>query len=222
MHLIDFPTSFSLLTLCLILGVVALLAAITWAPWRALLAVSTRQHIYFAAILCLVLLWNMNITWVHGLVVHPFGITAVTVIFGWHLAVLAGFSALVAYTLMHHGLWHDFPLDFFLTVLIPASVTYLVEALILRHRSTNLFLFLLGSGYVGALLGLLTSVLCVLLLTYLMDQTLLLQRLWHEIVVLVMFMNAEGFLNGVAVAAMTVFAPDLVKTFDNRKYLGEK
>ena len=90
-----------------------------------------------------------------------------------------------------------------------------------RLRSNNLFLYLLGVGFGGGILAMLMMVAMVLPLLWLIGQ-----QAWVELaldswpmVLLVLF--PEGFINGMAVTTLTVFYPQLVKTFDDEFYLGE-
>ncbi|HEY9053069.1 MAG TPA: energy-coupling factor ABC transporter permease [Gammaproteobacteria bacterium] len=222
MHIDNLSLPALLFALITLISATTFLLAIILAPWRALLSVQTRQHAYLGGIICLVVTWSMKIGWIPGLILHPLGITAFTVVFGWPLTIVAGFVALIANTVLTHGQWSLISVDFLLTVLIPATVTYGISRLVLSHASRNLFLFLLGIGFVGAILGMLSSVLALLLLAYFVDHAEYLHKLRNEFAVLAMLLYTEGFLNGMVVAAITVFAPDLVKTFDNRKYLREK
>ena len=42
---------------------------------------------------------------------------------------------------------------------------------------------------------------------------------YHPLVLLLTF--PEGFLNGAVISALTVFYPDIVKTYDDVRYLGK-
>jgi len=222
MHLVNLPLPIWLLVISQLISASALLVAIFLTPWRALIYVQARQHAFLGGIICLAIIWSMKLNWVPGLILHPLGITAFTVVFGWPLTIVAGFIALITNTVLTHGQWDLISIDYLLTVLIPATLTHGISRLVLSHASRNLFLFLLGIGFVGAILGMLSSVLVLLLMAYSIEHSEYLRKLWNEFGVLAMLLYTEGFLNGMVVAAITVFAPDLVKTFDNRKYLGEK
>lgn len=222
MHLIGFPLPEFLLYIFDAIALFLLLLAISYAPWRALIAVQQRQHIYFFGMFCLVLLWKMHFSWLPGLILHPMGMAVFTVVFGWSLALLAGAVSMLAFVLLNDFHWSSIGIDFLLTVVIPASVCHGIIKLVLWQRSKNLFLYMLGAGFVGAIIGLLASLLLVTLLALVSGEYVFVDRMWREIVILIMIGNVEGFLNGALVTVMTVLAPDLVKTFDNRKYFNEK
>lgn len=222
MHIENLSLPTALMTVIILVSAFLIIIAILLAPWRALLSLQIRQHAFLGGIICLVIIWSIKINWIPGLLLHPLGITAFTVVFGWPLSIIAGMLAILANTALTHDQWNLITLDFQLTVAIPASITHAISRLVLAHASKNLFLFMLGIGFIGAILGMLVSILVLVLLTYAIGQTDHLHKLWNEFGILAMLLYTEGFLNGMVVAAITVFAPDLVKTFDSRKYLGEE
>ena len=222
MHLIGFSIPEILLYLFNSVALFLLFVAIRYAPWRALLVVQQRQHVYFFGILCLVLLWKMHFNWMPGLILHPMGMAVFTVVFGWSLTLIAGSVAMLMFFVLNDYLWGSIGIDFLLTVVVPATVCHGIIQLVLRQRSKNLFLYMLGAGFIGAILGLLAGLFLVIVLGFLLGEFEIVQRIWREIVILIMIGNVEGFLNGALVTAMTVLAPDMVKTFDSRKYLNDK
>jgi len=203
------------------MSISALMFAVYTAPWRALFNVPQRQHLFFAAILVLVILWSVKINWVEGFFLHPMGMTAATVIFGWRLAVFMGFTVMIIFEVLGKGQWVTMPVDYVLTVLVPATVTYILIRIVLALKSRNLFLFVLGVGFAGAMTGFVVNIILVVLLAALVGHYTFISNLGREFPIIVMLLNMEGFLNGAVVTAMSVFAPQLVKSFDDRKYLGD-
>jgi len=220
MHLVDFPLPDFLLIISTLIAGLTLVYALLVAPWGALIKVPERQHLFFFAIICLVILWLIKITWVKGFLLHPLGMTAVTVIFGWRLAIILGSIALLAFELLSHGQWMSMPVDYLFTVLLPVTLSYLLIRLVQSWQSRNLFVFVLGVGFIGAMLGVLIDVGLIMLLAYSVGYQTFVDQLGHKFAIIIMLLNVEGFLNGAVVTAMSVFAPQLVKSFDDRKYLG--
>ena len=220
MHLTDFPVPDFIQLISALIAATALLYALWMAPWKALIEVPQRQHLFFGAIICLVILWLMDITWVRGFMLHPMGMTAATVIFGWRLAVIIGSVVMLLLEVLSLGLWASMPLDYIFTVLIPATLTYALIRLVQSWPSRNLFVFMLGVGFIGAMLGFMLNIGLILLLALALGHQLFVDRLMQEFAIIIMLLNLEGFLNGAVVTAMSVFAPQLVKSFDDRKYLG--
>ena len=65
-----------------------LAAALLRSPWRAL-AHDSAQHVFFGACVAMLMLWTMQVDFGSGLTLHLLGITTVTLMFGWPLALVA-------------------------------------------------------------------------------------------------------------------------------------
>ena len=206
-------------------GVVSLLmllviaAAAVKAPWRALLQKSERQHALFAAWVSLLLMMKLQIHWVEGVSLHFLVMMTLVVIFGWSLSILIGAGAQLLMVL-----WQGEPslalgVNFLLATLVPASAGYLILRAILRHKSNNLFLFLLGGGFFGSILSLLCSLAALVAVLAINGQWATLQDLADNSLMVVLLCYSEGFINGLLVTAVTVFFPGIVKSFDEKKYL---
>jgi uncharacterized membrane protein len=196
---------------CLALYLTSLLLAITSAPWRQLLTHRERQSALGLAIATLPMLWSMSPGLPGGVGFQLLGMTTVSLIFGWQLAIVAG--SIAGLVLLIVGTWQPgaLPVNLALVVLVPVSVTMAVLAGANLLRRTNLFVYMLGVGFFGSMLALLAS---------LWVGTLLLEPdLDHALVLLLTF--PEGFLNGTLISALTVFYPDIVRTYDDVRYLGK-
>ncbi len=189
----------------------AALTAVVSAPWRELLAQQERKNALGVAIVLLPLLWSMSPELAAGVKLQLLGMTTVTLIFGWQLAIIAGGMAGLVLAVV--GTWSlaALPINLALVVLVPVLVTSLLLAAADKLPRTNLFVYLLGVGFGGGILAILGS--------FLVGNWLLNPGLDHAVVMLMAF--PEGFLNGCLVSAFTVFHPDLVRTYDDVRYLGE-
>jgi len=193
------------------LVLLAALTAVVSAPWRALLARQEHKNALGAAIVLLPLLWSMSPELAAGVKLQLLGMTTVTLMFGWQLAIIAGVIAGLVLTVV--GTWgvSAMPINLALIVLVPVLVTSLLLAAADKLPRTNLFVYLLGVGFGGGILAILGS--------FLLGNWLLKPGLDHAVVMLMAF--PEGFLNGCLVSAFTVFHPDLVRTYDDFRYLGK-
>src|SRR5690606_8669015 len=79
------------------LGWAIYLPAVAWAAWRApwveLFSDFRRQHLLFGTVMALFLLWLMRRDFESGVSYHFIGLTAVTLLLDWPLAVLGGLAA---------------------------------------------------------------------------------------------------------------------------------
>ena len=85
--------SHSTLTVCWLLYA-ALLGSAAWRTlWVELISDSRKQHLLFGTVFTLCLLWLVRRDFPSGVSFHFIGMTAVTLLLGWPLAVLAGLAA---------------------------------------------------------------------------------------------------------------------------------
>jgi uncharacterized membrane protein len=188
-----------------------LLLGLATAPWKALLARRERQNALGAAIVLLPLLWSMSPELGSGPRLQLLGMTTVTLMFGWQLAVVAGLISGVVLTVVGNWSVLALPVNLLLTVAVPVLVTLGVLWAADHLKRSNLFVYMLGVAFGGSMLSILAS--------FLVGTWLFQPGLDHAVVLLVTF--PEGFLNGTLISAFAVFYPDMVKTYDDVRYLGK-
>lgn len=181
------------------------------APWRALLRESARQHMFMACIVLLALLWMGGIQVQGEARVHLLGLTPVLLIFGWELALLVGYLAAVLLAVLGFWPWSSLASEILLSVIVPAAVTQLLLWLADLLPRTNLFVYLLGVGFLGGMFSMLAALL--------LGSWWLVWDLDHALALLLAF--PEGFISGAIVTALAVFFPSIMRTYDDVRYLGE-
>jgi uncharacterized membrane protein len=211
----------NLLAVAWLLLALGLLAAARYTPWRILRLSPERVHLVAGGAVACLLLWLLNIRMIDGLVLHLLGVTTLTLVVGWSLALLAGAGALLAFVLAADQPWGGYPVAWLFTVALPATASWLFARALYRPRLRNPFFYILGAGFAGGALVVLVDAVAALALFSAVG----LER-WVDgaltfwpLLFLVMF--SEGFINGMCVAALAVFYPDAVKTFDDRFYLDD-
>ncbi len=169
--------------------------------------------------LSIFLLWLVRRDFDSGLSFHFIGLTAVTLLLDWPLAIIAALIAQVGLTLTGHQQVAALGMNGILLVLIPVLVTVVCARLVERAQPRNLFVFIFFAGFFPAALAALACILAslgVLLLDgrYPMPPWLadFAGYLW-----LVMF--PEAFINGTAITALVVFYPDWMESFNQSRYL---
>lgn len=188
-----------------------LLVALWRAPWRELAARQERMTAFGVAIAVLPILWSMGAPLPGNIQLHLLGMTTVTLVFGWQLALLAGLLASLVLALVGNWQLPALPVNYLLTVAVPVLVSATVLGAANRLRRTNLFVYMLGVGFFGSM--------AAIGLTLALGNRLLETGLDHALVLLLTF--PEGFVNGAVISALTVFYPDLVRTYDDERYLGK-
>ncbi|MHA6492522.1 energy-coupling factor ABC transporter permease [Pseudomonas borbori] len=193
--------------------------ALWHAPWLELCSDLRRQHLLFGTVVALFLLWLVRRDFDSGLSYHFIGMTAVTLLLDWPLAIVAGFIAQLGMLLLGRQDLAALGMNGVLLVLIPVVITEACALRVERAQPRNLFVYIFFCGFFPAALATLVCILVGLGILW-MDAifpmppwlTDYLGYLW-----LVIF--PEAFINGMLVSALVVFYPDWLETFNRSRYL---
>ena len=214
----EFPLAWTI-ALALI-GAIALLVALRHLPWRILLTSPTAQHIVGAATLVLIGFWLVRAGITPGLSAHFLGVTALTLLVGWPIAVVVTLIASVTVGALGVTPWPLVPLEFVAGGVLPVAVSHGVRVALERTLPPNLFVYLLGCGFAGGVVAGLVSRgtnAALLLLSGAWESG----RVGDELGVIVALLTLpEGVINGIIVSVLAVYRPDWVKEFDDRRYIG--
>ncbi|QSP95754.1 energy-coupling factor ABC transporter permease [Marinobacter salinisoli] len=195
-----------------------LLRAVRSVDWQAFRRDNTLQHTFFGAAVALGFLWHLRAGLSPGLAIHVFGITVVTLMLGWALAIVCGLLALLMTVITGREPILMFAVNGLVTVMIPALVSYRIMLWERRRNFRNFFAYIFFCGFFGAGIAVASAgtVMCLLLWS---SGTYSLDVLMHEYFqYLPLMMFPEGFVNGTLVTALMVFHPDRLSTLDQRRY----
>lgn len=198
-----------------------LLWALLRVPWVQLFADTRRQHLLFGSIFGIVVLWLMRKDFDNGLSFHFIGMTLVTLMLDWPLALLAGTVAQLALVLLGMDDASALGVNGLLRILIPVAITVGLSQWLERFKPTNLFLYIFISGFFAASLGAVGTMLAGMGLLVWSGVLAGPDSLLEVAAYIVMVMFPEGFINGMGIAALVVFYPDWVETFAADRYLQE-
>jgi len=210
------PTGQWLVTAVLFLLI--LVAAARAVDWRAFRKDNALQHSFFGAAVVLGFLWQLRAGISPGLAIHIFGITVITLMLGWALAVFSGLLALAITVITGREPAMMFAVNGLVTVMVPALVSHAIMVWERRRNFRNFFAYIFFCGFFGAGLAVAAAgvVMCLMLWSsgvYTFDE------LVHEYVrYLPLIMLPEGFVNGTFVTGLMVFHPDRLTTLDQRRY----
>ena len=202
----------------LLLFLVILVRAVRSIDWPALRKDNALQHSFFGAAVVLGFVWQLRAGISPGLAIHIFGITVITLMLGWALAVLAGLLALVITVITGREPLIMFAANGLITVMVPAIVSHGIMLWERRRDFRNFFAYIFFCGFFGAGISVAAAggVMCLMLWSsgvYTFDQ------LVHEYIrYLPLFMIPEGFVSGTFVTGLMVFHPDRLTTLDQRRY----
>ncbi|CAD5107948.1 energy-coupling factor ABC transporter permease [Zestomonas carbonaria] len=197
----------------------ALLWAIWRAPWLELFSDSRRQHLLFGTMFALFLLWLVRRDFASGLSYHFIGMTAVTLLLDWPLALLGGAVAQLGLLALGRQDLAALGLNGVLLVLVPVLIAEGCAQVVERRQPRNLFVYIFCCGFFPAAL---TALVCLLLgLGVLWTDGYFPMPPWLDefagYLWLVMF--PEAFINGMVISALVVFQPEWLETFNRTRYL---
>jgi uncharacterized membrane protein len=205
------------------LGWLIYLPLIGWAIWRApwveLCSDIRRQHLLGGTALALFVLWLVRRDFDSGLSFHFIGMTAVTLLLDWPLAILVGLLAQVGLLFLGKQDFAALGVNGVLLVLIPVFVTEACAFWVEKKQSRNLFVYIFCSGFFAAALA---TLVCIFAgLGILLIDGLFPMPPWLEdfIGYLWLVIFPEAFINGMIVTALVVFYPDWLETFNKPRYL---
>lgn len=210
-------------TASLWVGWLIYLPVLVWAvarvPWLELFSDLRRQHLLFGTMLALFLLWLVRRDFASGLSFHFIGMTAVTLLLDWPLAILAGLVAQIGLVLLGRQDLAALGVNGLLMVALPVLIAETCALVVERRQPRNLFVYIFFSGFFPAAFTAATMLLTGTFLLW-MDGLFPMPP-WLEdfapYLWLVMF--PEAFINGTVVAALVVFYPDWLETFNRSRYL---
>lgn len=205
-------------TIALLLFLAILVRALRSIDWQLFRKDEALQHTFFGAAVALGFLWHLRAGISPGLSIHIFGITLVTLMLGWALAVLAGLLALVITVITGREPLLMFAANGLVTVMVPALVSHGIMLWERRRGFRNFFAYIFVCGFFGSGVSVAVAgtAMCLMLWT---SGVYTFGELVHEYVrYLPLFMIPEGFANGALVTGLMVFHPDRLTTLDQRRY----
>ena len=206
-------------TLGWLLYVPVLLAAIWRSPWVELCSDRRRQHLLFGTVFALFLLWLVRRDFDTGVSYHFIGMTAVTLLLDWPLALVGGFAAQLALVALGRQDLAALGVNGVLFVALPVLVTEICAILVERAQPKSPFVYIFCSGFLAAAVAALLSL--TLALVVLQVEGIFEMPYWLSDYVgyLWLIIFPEAFINGMVISALVVFSPDWLETFNRTRYL---
>ncbi len=207
----------------LTLGWLAYAPLLLWAAsrtrWVELFSDPRRQHLLFGTVLALFALWMVRRDFDSGVSYHFLGMTAVTLLLDWPLAVLGGCLAQLGLLALGRQDLAALGINGLLIVALPVLVTEACATRVERAQPRNLFVYIFCSGFFAAALATLVCLLAGMALLWLDGLFALPEWLGDFIGYLWLMMFPEAFINGTVISALVVFCPEWLETFNRTRYL---
>ena len=204
----------------LLLWLVLLAFSLNASLLRTLGAHPLYQHLCLGGAIVLVPLWTLRAGLHEGLEIHFLGLTSLTLLLGWRLALLA--PCLTLLLLAYFGVIPiaDIGWQALIGVALPVATSWLLFLGSWAWLPRHLFVYLFVAAFLGGALSISAKVIASALLlgvsgTY----------SWHTISadylsIWPLLLFPEALLNGMTMTLLAVYRPYWVNTFFDREYLG--
>ena len=222
LHIPAFLLGDAVLWLCNALFAVVSLFALRHMIWREFIVNTRGQHVFFGAIVLLLLMWGFKAGITPGLGFHHLGATLFTLMFGWARAIIGLTIVLLASYGISEPDWPSVGVNALLSIVAPVSVSYGILKLSWRYLPDNFFIYIFINAFFGAGLAVAASRVSATLVLYLAE-VYPFDVLWQQsLIYLPLFMFPEAFVTGLLITIFVVYLPDWVSTFDDARYLHGK
>jgi len=188
------------------------------APWRRF-AASEPVHVWYGAILFVLMLWSLQATVGLGFTFHLLGVAALTLIVGPALALVGAAVAVALLLAVHGGLWANAGVAWVTMAVVPVATTWLVLRFAESCLPPNFFVYVFvvaffGAGLAYVFAGVAGAV--VLALGAGLSAAVVFGEYAPYLVYLAF---GEATLTGMVLTLAVVYRPQWVATFDDARYL---
>jgi uncharacterized membrane protein len=204
-----------------VLGLAALVllaVAVRLAPWHRLRD-SQQLHVFLGACVAVLVLWNMRAGVMPGLDFHVLGVTALTLMFGPALTLIAVALVLAGTALNGAMAWEAVGTGFWALGVVPVASTLALLRLAQRVLPANYFVYVFVNAFFAAGVGSVLANLSlagILLAGGVYD---LAQLSYLFLPYIPMMFFGEAFLNGILLAIFVAYRPGWVESFNDAFYL---
>ncbi|HDO1330120.1 TPA: energy-coupling factor ABC transporter permease [Aeromonas veronii] len=205
----------------LLIWLVLLAFSLRRSLWQTLYDNPLYQHLLLGSAIALVPLWYLRAGLHEGLEVHFLGLTSLTLLLGWRLALLA--SCLTLLVLGYFGVTNlaDFGWQALVGIALPVATSWLLFLASWAWLPRHLFVYIFVAAFLGGAITISVKVAASALLMGLSDS-----YPWHTITadylsIWPLLLFPEALLNGMAMTVLAIYRPHWVNTFFDRAYLGK-
>ncbi|HQT42924.1 MAG TPA: energy-coupling factor ABC transporter permease [Halothiobacillus sp.] len=188
------------------------------APWRALWQSSVRQNLSVGSGVFLLLLWLFHADALPGLSLHFFGLTAVTLVIGWQLALLVSTLAVLMLAGINHAGFAAVGWAVWGMVVPPIVITTWVNRCAQRCLPPNFFIYLFVNVFFAAILGFIAAALASAGLMSALGIYPWPVLVDSYLALLPIQVIPEAMMNGMVMLGLTLLRPDWVISFDGHRY----
>lgn len=199
-----------------------LLALALWQAPLSRLRENEFSHVYFAACVVLLLLWNTRVGVLPALNFHLLGLTAVTLMFGWAYALIAVLLVTAGSFVNTGASFVSLGLNALVMGAIPVLTTQVLLRFAQRRLPHNFFVYVYVNGFFAAGCSIVLAGLAGALLLLVNDAASAQWLNYQYYPYFPMVFFSEALLNGMVMTAMVALRPAWVCSFDDERYLRNK
>ena len=196
-----------------------LIFAVIKIEFRQLLNNRPGQHVYFGAMVMLLLLWGLKAGVSPGLGFHHLGATLFTLMFGWPLAIFGLSVIMITSVLLQHNELIGLGVNGCLSIVVPVLSSYLVLKLVQKYLPDHFFIYIFVIAFFGAGFAVAASRLSSIMLLSLVNAYPDAKLVEESLLYTPLFMFPEMFVTGMLISIFVVYKPDWVLTFDDERYI---
>jgi uncharacterized membrane protein len=201
------------------LFIIIVLLAVKNVAFDELLKNSPNQHVYFGAMVGLLLLWGLKAGVSPGLGFHHLGATLFTLMFGWPLAIIGLTIIMATSILMQPEQIMSLGANGILSIGIPVFCSYAILKLSQKVLPDNFFIYIFVVAFFGAGAAVAASRFSSIVLLSLVNAYPDVRLINESLIYMPLFMFPEMFVTGMLVSIFVVYKPDWVSTFNDERYI---
>lgn len=203
------------------LAISALILALFFIHWRAIIEDSRVQHIIGFCTIALMIAWPLRAGISDGLGIHFFLITAVHLLMGWQLAIWVAALAIIGTIILGQESPEGFGINMLVSVIVPLLTNYTVWRLHDRSNATHPFSFIFLVAFLGGAISVIASGLVMTLMLWTLG-VYSFEQIANEFWVFIpLIAFPEATINGMIISILIFNHPQWVRLFDQNRYFGK-
>ncbi|WP_372762486.1 energy-coupling factor ABC transporter permease [Pseudoalteromonas sp.] len=199
---------------------ISYLVSVKKTVYHALYITPARQVGVLACALLFAMLWQIKAGVLIGLELHLLGVTAVTLILGWRLAMLSSVLAALLLALFGQISSELLPLQLIIGAFVPILFSYLAFIISYQYLPRHFFVYIFVCAFLTAALAACLKIVLGALFYFAIGQYDWQQLVDNYLYISVIISFPEAMLNGMAITVLITYRPHWVKTFYDKDYLG--
>ena len=203
------------------LAISALILALFFIHWHAIVEDSRIQHIIGFCTIALMIAWSLRAGISDGLGIHFFLITAVHLLMGWQLAIWVAALAIIGTIILGQESPEGFGINMLVSVIVPLLTNYTIWRLHDRSKATHPFSFVFLVAFLGGAISVIASGLVMTLMLWTLG-VYSFEQIANEFWVFIpLIAFPEATINGMIISILIFNHPQWVRLFDQNRYFGK-